>query len=281
MEDEVKIEMVDRYLRNEMDDDERASFESMLNTDEELTLLVDSQRRLIDGLVEFEARRQFFDMLHDIKNDPPADKPMIDYAPMAIEKSTSSSAGKELRIRNLRRRLAYAAGVAILVTSLLFIFYQNRSPGDLANDYFVFHEDLITDYLEASGIATDVNAELYPIIQEGIKAYNQGEYESAYAKITEFISSAADQNYLVVLSHFYLAQLAYYRGENDKARELLESLNQEDDLPFSSEVKWYLSLVYLKDGNIGRTRTMLDILKSDAIFGTKANELMEAIEDAQ
>ncbi|NND34709.1 MAG: hypothetical protein HKN76_19135 [Saprospiraceae bacterium] len=274
MDADTKLEMVDRYILGQMNQDEIKEFEKLMTGDLEIKSLVEDQRKLIKGMGKYQEKAEFFDMLQEIKKDRPAEKIV------SLQQAKESKSGVQdttSKLRKLRYRLAYAAGIAILVTAILFMLDTRVNTDSLVASNFSFHPDILTAQLEASGATNDVNQELIPLLQRGIQFYNNQEYEQAGNQFQQFAAQSAGRNYLVMLNDFYLAQIALSEDRPEETIALLQPLLLESGLPIESSVKWYLSLAYLKSNDSNAAEKLLGDLRDDSEYGTQSNKILNKL----
>ena len=274
MDEELKIETVDRYLLGKMTSDEEKEFERLIKVDQELNDLVNSQRRMIRGLEKYDERSSFFAMLDEIKSDPPS-KNTANVVRLKGKRNMTSS--HQPVIRRLPRILAYVASFALIVAALFFVFKPGSDLNQLVASNFSFHPDLLSEQLQASGATADIDQELFVVLQGGIKAYNQAEYGLAKMQFNAFKDRSRGRGYLAILNDFYLAQIALEEDDEQTALELLMPLKSEVGLPIEAAINWYLALAYLKDGDKRQARDVLQNLQSNETYGDKAKSILRSM----
>lgn len=271
MDDDTRLEMVDRYLLGQMDQDERQEFERLIADDRKIKELVEGQQTLIRGMQKYQEKAEFFDMLATIKKEGPA--PKKDQS-TAINIDVEPDTKSPIKIRKLRYTLAIAAGIALVITGVLLMLDSKINPADLAQSNFAFHTDILSGQLEASGATEDINKELIPYLQRGIQSFNQSNYNQAKIEFQEFKNQAKARNYLAILNDFYLAQIAFYQNRPDETIELLTPFRTERGLPIESSIKWYLALAYLKKYDKNNAEKLLDDLRTSSDYGARAEKML-------
>lgn len=122
------------------------------------------------------------------------------------------------------------------------------------------------------------NANLSNEAPLGRQAYDQKKYAKAYPALVAEVEAGGDS-----LSLIYAGVAAIGSGQADKAVSLLEPLAAAENWSFyQSEIRWYLALAYLDNGEIDRANDLLNLLiQANDAYAEDAKNLIQKIANTQ
>ncbi len=252
MQDHNNDHTLDRYLRDEMDDQERKTFEEQFSTDdaltEELALHRDAMEGIcLDGSQELKKRLQAVEA--ELANPAPA---------VADTKET-----------NQRFLITWVAIAASLLTVLLlgYLFVpSSSSPGELYVAYYQPFPNLINPAQRS----TEVKEETF--LEQAVRAYDAQQYDQAIALFEQGDALSAPGY------NFYYAASYLGMDQPERAISLLERVVQEKTDLFYEPGVWYLALAHLQANNPEAARPYLQTLaEREGDYTEEARELLEEI----
>lgn len=236
MADQINItDKIDRYLNHEMTGDELTLFQNEIETNPELKIEIEQQKDITNYLEE-NGNKELKGFLKDIESN--------------INNSSSIDSKKNATVISLRKIVtSIAAGFAIILASTwAFRQTQIQQPSELFSEYYSpYPNDLVK--IERS---SDENS----ILQKAMINYNQKNYQEAINDIDQYMLTDDTEHLDNELSFF--KAISHLSIDNlGEAKESLELLNSIDDFEYSDKVNWYLSLLYLKNGQTEKAKTSL------------------------
>ena len=243
--------MLDRYLRDEMDEQERRLFEEQLATDEALSEELDLQRDTIEGIG--------IDGSHALKKRLQAvEAELKNPAPVVVD-------DKETNRRFLMTWVAIAASL-LTVVLLGYLFVPSSSPEELYVAYYQPFPNLINPAQRS----TEVEEET--ALEQAVRAYDEQQYDQA---ITLFAQGDAlsDPGYT-----FYYGASHLAADQPEQAIPLLERVVEESNGLFYEPGLWYLALAHLKANDPAAARPYLQTLaEQPGDYTEEAQELLDKI----
>lgn len=271
MENSV-IETIDNYLQGKLSAEAAVAFEQEMTQDAVLKKAVAEQQELIAGMEAYEEKKKFLEMMQSIKEEKAPARNLS-----VVKEEAEPSKEKKANVFTLRRVLAMAASVALLVAALVFLVQPTTDVSLLAQQNFEVYPDQLTARLEASG-AVSGNETLVPILQEAMTAYKNGDLTNAKQNLESFKEKTSKRDYLTILTDFYLAQIALSEQQYEKSISLLSPLAKESGLPIEAAVNWYLALAHIGQSEKATALTLLKKIPATDAFATKAQNLIEQLE---
>lgn len=244
----MQLERIEKYLNQQMDANERQTFEQEMAHDaslaEEVASFQDAKQ-----IVEVAGDAAFFNTLQSIEEE---------------------LAGKNITapIRPFWQRpmmLGIAAALIIILAGI-WIF---RPPADTS-------EDLFAENFQAYPPPTRLRGESKQneIWSNARDAYIQADYALATEKF-EFLlaqDSTAQPPYLL---HFYagVSQLAQASPNINQAISHLEYVAATDS-DYVQPAKWYLALAYVKNGEVQKAKALLEKMAAESSYRKSAVEAL-------
>lgn len=245
------IELIDRYLKNDLSKTELEEFRKILKKNPEL------QKEI---------------QLHAEVNKALQEKDIIKFR-LELEKLHEKQRKNYHRskiITMFKQRqyaiTAIAASVAVvLVVGGLLLF--NSSEQQNSDNYFTsFYEPEEAVTIVRSGGNSD-NMTLKNAMME----YQGRNYESAI----ELFSQKPENN----LAKFYMGLSYLESGNTDKAIELFKSIINHQENLFVEQAQWYLGLSYLKVEKTDEAKKVFNtIINSDNIYKDDANKILKNLD---
>ena len=210
--EEKKYEEVERYISGEMQGEELAAFERLLQQDADLQKEVNLHRNLETWLAD-EGAMKLRDVLEQTGNKTQPAKVIPFY----------------------RRPLAVAASVLLLILAGYFTWQLNT--GDSTTQLFAQN-------FEPYQVVFSPRSEnpLQETRNAAINAYQQGRY----AEAIEYFDKLQQEDSLGVAPAFYKGICYLARGDVDKSIQLLDSVKNIANPLFTEQSAWYLGLAFLK-----------------------------------
>lgn len=242
---ENDITLVEKYFDAELSESEMKHFAQRVESDDSFKTLVEQEKALI-GAVRYHAITENLQFLEH------------------LESNLNGQGRKVTRPLKTWYLYAAAATIGIIVVARLFLTSFNETPDELFAAYFKPYPNVFEPTLRGEN-RSDSRTEAF-------QAYEQGDYQKAAALFTELLKSGEEPGILLLLGNSNLIL-----GNLDEAKVNFTTLNKDyDELDIQS--KWYLSLCYLKSGDIDRARNMLrELGETEISYATKAKELLEKV----
>ena len=251
------------YLYNDLDPEERDVLEREIQKNPELYESYQVNVQVKDYL---QAKIQ----LEEMKADPQlelaeqlADMAFVSESLDRKEQETIPVV-KRKRIRKITYALAIAATVAIIISVGVIPFS-------------IDHDRLFDRYyepIEASDFSQrgETN-EMYGEIARGINYYISGDYSQSIDQFSNLASDPTIQSEV----QFFTALSSLGLGEYQNAQSTLESL-VDIDMRYRAETLWYLSLCYLKTGELKKANALLGQLEVyDGMYKQDAQTLRKKL----
>lgn len=203
---EFDIDKLRDYLLGKLNEQEKASFEAMLNNDAEFKKDVTIHTALLAG-IELHFDRH---LKHRLQKED-----------------------KKIKVNTKVLLLALAAcASAILIVSYVYFFARPNGP-ELFSQYYKPYYNVISDYRRGDEIKTDR-------YDQAFQFYERKEHAQAIREMTSLLEeNPADQNLLFYLGLSYLAV-----GQVDSASSYLQKVMRSDN-KLAEPAEWYLGLTYL------------------------------------
>lgn len=241
--EEHDIEIIERYFDNELTKQEIAGLQERLKTDPELKKLFDREKLLINT-IRFNAANNNLQFLKKLESSLP-----------------------QQGTRRFRNWYYYAAAACLTLFVLVGIYlpFSNETPQELYADYFVPYPNVFEPTLR-SGAGQSARAEAF-------QAYENGDYGKAATLFAGLLKEKNDPGVLLLLGNSNLAL-----GKTAEAKQnFYDLINQYDDLDI--QAKWFLSLCYLRTGEVEQARELLNELgNTEVSYAGKAKELLKKVE---
>lgn len=163
------------------------------------------------------------------------------------EEKATISIGTRKRNRKIAYALAIAATVAIILSFGIF-------PASIDQDRLFdrYYEPIEASDFTQRGESND----LYGEIARGINYYVDGDYSQSINQFSDLASNPAIRSevlFFTALSHLGL-------GQYQQAQSILEAL-VDSEIRYQAETLWYLSLSYLKSGELEKSNAYLGQLE--------------------
>lgn len=244
---EKDIALVEKYFDSELNDSEMNHFNLRLESDQNFKSLVEQEKAIIGAI----RHQGLTENLHYLE---------------ALE--DNHSATNRVRIQAPVKKWYYAAAaitIGVLIVGKVLLNSFNETPDKLFEAYFTPYPNMFEPTVRGN-TAADKRTQAF-------QAYDQGDYQNAAVLFTELLSTKKEPGMLLLLGNANLIL-----GNVEKAKANFTVLNKDfDELDIQS--KWYLSLCYLKSGEIERARTMLQELgKTEISYANKAKELLDKVD---
>lgn len=240
---ERDIGLVERYFDNELSPAEAQTLNERLKTDLEFRNIFDQERALIGSIRASGLRR---DLLH-LKE---------------VEKEILRS-GKAPR-GSIRMWYYAAAAIALFIVATVWLIPQRETPEELFQSYFV----PVVNAFETTKRGLSETPERPAAYQY----YDAQNFQMAADLFGEMLEQNKAPELLLLSANANLAI-----GNTDVARENLVVLIRDYD-EMDMPAKWYLSLCYLKQGDVAQARTVLEELERTQVsYTTKAKELLKKV----
>ncbi|MFT5999846.1 MAG: hypothetical protein ACI81P_002305 [Neolewinella sp.] len=205
-----------------------------------------------------------------------SDEATLNFQLKVTEVGASYQSGPVAKVRFLsgvRRYLAIAASVLILVSGGLFVYQQldgqKRSGSELyASNYTSY--DLSQVRKSETGTTTDIFA-------QGVARYAAGDFNQAaalFAPLTE--EGTIKMKATFALAHAYLNQTP---PKTLEAETQLRSIITDDNSSYVTSAKWYLALIHLQREEITSAKPLLEaVQQSGGKLGRAAKDILVALE---
>lgn len=245
-ENENDIALVERYFDQELSDQEITSFNQRLESDSNFKALFDREKMLIHS-IRYEGLRNDLGVLKQIEkrasqNNPPT---------------------KSLRLDSWYFKAA--AVIIIVVIAGRVLLPRQEDSEELFQNYFKPYPNTFEPTLRGSDDVTQRS--------EAFLAYEQHNYQKAVEGFNEILKNGNEPAVLLLAGNANLAL-----GNVEEAKNNFRILIKDfDDL--DTQAKWFLSLCYLKEGDIDQAKMMLEELGGTEIFyADKAKELLKKVD---
>ncbi len=244
---------LDRYLRDEMSDQERRTFEEQLSNDDALTNELALQRDAIEG-IRLDGSHALKKRLQAVEAELTEPAPVI-----GDDKKT-----------NRRFLMTWVAIAASLLTVVLlgYLFVPSASS---PQELYAAHYQPFPNLINPAQRSTKV--EEATVLEQAVRAYDEQQYDQAIA-LFEQGNALSAPGYT-----FYHA--ASYLALNQPARAipLLERVVQEKTDLFYEPSLWYLALAHLKANDPEAAKPYLQTLtEREGDYTEEAQELLEELD---
>ncbi|MEJ7646658.1 MAG: hypothetical protein WKF87_18825 [Chryseolinea sp.] len=242
---ENDITLVEKYFDEMLNNAERKDFDRRMQTDQNFKMLVEREQVLINSIRMHGVQEdlQFLKKLEETLNDK-----------------------KTVTLNPSSKRWYYVAAAAVIAFLIVAkVFYTPApSPEELFHAYFKPYPNLFEPTVRGEATATSRT--------EAFKAYEQGDYERAATLFSNLLKTEKEPGILLLLGNSNLIL-----GNIEEAKNNFITLNSDfDELDIQS--KWFLSLCYLKSGDMERAKPILAELGNTEIsYAAKAKELLEKV----
>jgi len=248
------------YIYDDLDPEEIVEIEQELSEDIELSASFRMNVKVKDYL---KAKIQ----LEEMKSDPmlaEAER-LAEHAFESTSGEMGMAAGQHHGISGfIRPRFIYSTAIAATITMLIAIrfFAPFTNPDRL---FQVYYEPLdASDYSQRGG-ANDLDQNL----SEGINSYIHGNYEQSNLLFNQMGSDYGNQPEIQLFNSLTYMGLEQYSA----ARDILDGY-VESNYRYLAEATWYLSLCYLKTGDVAKARELLSQLDAyDGMYKEDAQSL--------
>lgn len=249
MNNDYDIALVEKYFDQELTEAEVSEFNTRLASDFAFKALVDQEKILIQGIHAEGLHRD----LQYLKS---------------LERTLSHEPVRSLEWPGKKWHYAAAAAVVFFISAVGIWMYSSQPTSEqLFMTYYDKPYPNIFDF-DTRG-ATQQG--------EAFKAYERGDYAQAAKLFPEAIK--VEQNRDEIPGMLMLLGNANLSIGNTKEAEqnFTTLLNNYDELDMPA--KWYLSLCYLKNGDVEKARKMLKELgQTEVSYATRAKELLKKVD---
>ncbi len=159
-----------------------------------------------------------------------------------------------------------AAAVVALLVAVTFLLPREDNTDELFTAYFTPYPNVVQPLLRG-----DDN--LMPERTKPFQDYEQKNYEAAATGFKELLEVKEEAGILLLLGNSNLML-----GKAEEAQENFITLIRNYD-EFDLQAKWFLSLSYLKSGDIENARKILTELgEMEVSYASRAKELLEKVD---
>lgn len=158
---------------------------------------------------------------------------------------------------------AAASLVGIVLVAKIIMTSFSPTPDQLFEAYFTPYPNMFEPTVRSNESATR------SLRSDAFHAYEQHNYTKAAELFNQLLTTKEESGILLLLGNSNLIL-----GNIEEAKNNFTTLNNDfDDLDMQS--KWYLSLCYLKSGDVDTARKMLrELGETEISYATKAKELL-------
>jgi len=246
----ASIEELESYINSEFSDEELASFEAELTSNQKLQVEIDLIKNIDLALNETDVM-QLRSKLQSIATEIASDK-----------QTERSFAG---RFKAKRIVLSTVAASLILLLGITGIM-SRQSQNDIYQKFY-------TKY-EATGIVRSANITENKTLTEALQKYNDQDYNAALDLFSEII--ARDQNNMV--GHFYAGVSLQETAKYQDAIKEYETVIIDKDNLFTEQAQWYIGLCYLQTNeNKKAYQQFKKIAKNEGYYQQKAQAILNKI----
>lgn len=232
MQDHNNDFRLDRYLRDEMRDQERRTFEEQLSADDALTDELELHRDAMEG-IRLDGSQELKKRLQ------------------AVEAELAKPAPANTKKTNRRFLTTWVAIAASLLAVLLlgYLFVPSvSSPEELYVAYYQPFPNLINPAQRSTKVKEET------VLGQAVRAYDEQQYDQALT-LFEQAGAQSAPGYT-----FYYAASYLGRGQPEPAIPLLERVVQGETGLFYEPGLWYLALAHLKTDDSAAARRYLQTL---------------------
>ena len=238
--EEIDIELIERYLRNELTAEERVIFMNRMKEDPEFAEKTEDYSLIIHGIAKQGAtgfQEELAIWEHEIRNEE-----------SEYPDKTISTPKKEKKLEheiNWPRYLSIAAAVSVFIVGFVFLvdYKKDQKLNRLLTAHFIPYDEL----LSTRGQKTHVT------LSEALESYNEKNYSEAVSRFDSYLKEHP-QDYQAWF-YFGVSQLAA-----DKNADALNSFNIviDNKTIFQDSAEWYKALALLKLDHSAEAKRLLD-----------------------
>lgn len=243
---EQDIALVEKYFDAELNDTEVEQFTKRMESDENFKTLVEQEKAIV-GAIRHQGLSENLKYLQ------------------ALEANLGDNTRVKLNPPVKKwYYFAAAATIGILILGKVLLNSFTETPDQLFEAYFTVYPNTFEPTVRGNTTVTKRT--------QAFSAYDQGDYQNAAILFRELMESNKEPGILLLLGNTNLIL-----GNVEEAKVNFTTLNKEFD-EFDIQSKWYLSLCYLKSGDVERARNILKELGDTEIsYANKAKELLEKV----
>lgn len=235
------FELIERYLSNDLSEEELRSFEERLKTDKVFAQEVENQR----------LTHKATDVFAQIKT-----KEKIKESYDAVLKSEKNNRRTLLRIA--------AAVVVLIIAGIGFFAPSNYSNQALVDSNLETYPDRIT----TMGTTPDEQ------LAAGMKAYNEKDFEKALELFSQLPETLPEKDLVDLYSGIALIETNQFENAITIFQQMIDSNSPQTDV-----AQWYLALTYLQSNDIENAKSLLNKIVSQNGYQSKnAAQLLKKLD---
>ncbi len=243
-------EQIQKYLNGELNESEQASLRDQLKADSTLA--------------------EDFNFSKDLKA-------LLDHEEVMEVKSLLIAASKEVDIQPDYEGLdqlegpsrggwfkpGIALGIVVLLSIVVGLLVARFGGGE--QQRYLDIASSFTEPMEILVVTNQADGMLY----EGMRAYKEGDYQTAKSRLGEYLKNKADER-----AQLYLGIAQVLSNDGAEATITLQPLSSSSNPLFKSAASWYLSLAYIQTGKMEKAKKLLQSLENDSEYGNRAAQLL-------
>ncbi len=244
---------IEKYLRNEMTEDERVFFESQVSTNNELKKELEEHALIyasFDKIRADEMMSKFSSMSVDL---PETEVKIIDMEPGISVKN------------NKFYYVKWAASFILIAVAGWLVLRSGTSSTEIYNAHYAVYPNVVAPVSRTE--SGDIRAEMWIL-------YESGDYSNAYKSFESALKNDPDNLEL----SFYLGISALETNQAGSAVQSFESIVENTNARFHEPAQWYLALAYLKMEDVDAAKEVFKtIAEGSGSYSTRAIEVYALI----
>jgi tetratricopeptide (TPR) repeat protein len=233
-----ELEQIDRFINQEMSEEEAVSFRQLLLSNRTLQQKVEEVKNLSTGIAEAVLKNSL-DKYHQELPPKPAIKKMGKWVPM-------------------RAAAWIAASVVFALILGWWLFIKPTKSEELYSRYYKPDPGLMT----TMGISDNY------VFEKAMVEYKNGDYDKAIEGWNSLLALHPSSDTL----HYFLGEAWQASKHFENAIPHLQKVLSKGDSPFYQDASWYLGLIYLRQQETEKAR---DLLQRSA--RPESRQLLEAL----
>lgn len=247
----ASIEELESYIHSELSNEELASFEAELSSNQKLMDEIDLIKNIDLALKETDVM-QLRNNLQRIAGE------------IASNKQTERSFAGKFKAKRIV--LSTVAASLILLLGVTGIMSKQSSQDEIYQKFY--------NKYEATGIVRSANATTNQTLTQALQRFENKDYKAAIDLFSEVITR--DQNNMV--GHFYAGASLQETGKYQNAIKEYETVIIDKDNLFTEQAEWYIGLCYLQTNeNKKAYKQFKKIAKNEGFYQLKAQSILNKI----